>query len=118
MAAFFSVVTWSTPGSVPSRVSWIDTIGMMCAPRGLSPVVLRVRDQSVSDQPGRDLDVAVGGTRVRAYEVRRLDQPLGDLTLYAGQADIEADSDSISIAHWAEIHFSVDRCVGRQRDLL
>jgi hypothetical protein len=50
--------------------------------------------------------------------VRRLDQPLGNLTLYAGQADIVANSDVISIAHWAEIHFGVDRCIGGQHDLL
>jgi hypothetical protein len=34
MAAFCSGVTWSAPGSAPSRVNWIDTNGIMSAPTG------------------------------------------------------------------------------------
>ena len=62
-------------------------------------------------------DVAVCGFRVRTLQVRAVHDLLSDYVLDARQAGVEAGLNQMTPIGRAEVYFSVDGDVGRQRDL-
>ena len=68
------------------------------------------------NQVDRNVDVAAGGFGVRTNLVRFVDQSLGDFALDARQADVEASAEEVAAVREVQVHFGVDRDVGRQGD--
>src|SRR5581483_3466503 len=72
---------------------------------------------SLSDQRGRDLDVAADRLGIGADAVRRIDQLLRHLAVDAGQADIEARTQEESAAGEVQVDLGVDGPFIRKLDL-
>src|SRR5262245_29064135 len=67
----------------------------------------------VIDQIGHDVDVAVGGFRVRALQMRSIYQLLGGFSIYTGKADIQASLNEVMAIRCAQVYFSINGDIRR-----